>query len=572
MSDPPTITQPLPPTNIDTTTTTTRRKQLKKTVNIPQINNVYLSYTDFYRQNICLRKYKLSELKTLAKFHKLHISGTKPILIDRILKHFHLNMSAIKIQKTLRVFFVKRSFHLRGGAFKNRTMCVNNTDFFTLEPLDEIPFQEFFSYTDESNFTYGFNIQSLMSLLKRKGRSMINPYNRTKIPESVIGNMIRLYLYLIILFPENVGDEEKIPASRNTYLQPIVISLLLRGYYYGFPVNPRIRLSDPSTLSTANLSGGRATFEVSSEEAGSPLPSYQGDANTNTERAVLGRTRNGVGIDTGVDISILNSPELLANHTGLRPYGLGNISALGTTRVGLGESPVHPRYRLHRSTNEFIPQNTFITDAPTDIVRALEDTPNSSGDRMSPSELVVQRLQGTVAPLPNRTRTLPSSLMTLQTIEENDNHIRQTRQRMNEIRSKPINTRIQELFMEIDQLGNYTNVEWFTNLSIQEILLFYNQLHDLWRFRGRLSFQFKNRICPLGDPFVASPLPRQRQPLFDSQIEQLHGYCLNIMESLVFTASDVEDRRLGTLYVLIALTYVSIPARTALPWLYESMY
>ena len=538
MSDPPTITQPLPPTNIDTTTTT-RRKQLKKTVNIPQINNVYLSYTDFYRQTICLRKYKLSELKTLAKFHKLHISGTKPILIDRILKHFHLNMSAIKIQKTLRVFFVKRSFHLRGGAFKNRTMCVNNTDFFTLEPLDEIPFQEFFSYTDESNFTYGFNIQSLMSLLKRKGRSMINPYNRTKIPESVIGNMIRLYLYLIILFPENVGDEEKIPASRNTYLQPIVISLLLRGYYYGFPVKPRIRLTNPSTLST---------------------PSYQGDANANIERSVLGRTMNGVGIDTGVDISILNSPELLANHNGIRTYGLANISALGTTRVGLGESSVHPRYR-YRSTNEFLPQNTFITDAPTDIVRVLEDTPNSSGDLRSPS-----------APLPNRTRTLPSSLMTLQTIEENDNHIRQTRQRMNEIRSKPINTRIQELFMEIDQLGNYTNVEWFTNLSIQEILLFYNQLHDLWRFRGRLSFQFKNRICPLGDPFVASPLPRQRQPLFDSQIEQLHGYCLNIMESLVFTASDVEDRRLGTLYVLIALTYVSIPARTALPWLYESMY
>jgi hypothetical protein len=162
--------------------------------------------------------------------------------------------------------------------------------------------------------------------------------------------------------------------------------------------------------------------------------------------------------------------------------------------------------------------------------------------------------------------------MTLHNIEENENHVRQIRQRIIEIRSKPIDTRVSELFMEIDQLGNYTNVEWFMNLSIQEILLFYNQLHDLWRFRGRLSFQFKNRICPLGDPFVASPLPQPRNILLNSQIERLHGYCLNIMESLVFTASDVEDRRLGTLYVLIALTYVSIPARTALPWLYESMY
>jgi hypothetical protein len=485
ISDPPTITQSLPPTNIDTITTTTiRRKQLKKTANTPQINNVYLSYTDFYKQHICLHKYKLPELKTLAKFHKLYISGTKPILIDRILKHFYLNMSAIKIQKNLRVFFVKRSFHLRGEAFKNRSICVNNTDFFTLEPLDEIPFQEFFSYTDESNFTYGFNIQSLMSLLKRKGRGMINPYNRTKIPESVIGNMIRLYLYVIILFPENVGEEEKIPVSRNTYLQPIVISLLMRGYYYGFQVKSRIRLSDPSTLFTAP---------------------------PNPERYLDRRLVSG---------------------------GVTNTSVLGVTRSG---------YRLNRPTNELLPQNTIITDTPTETDRALEDTPN-------------------------RARTLPPSLITLQTIEENDNHIRQTRQRMSVIRSKPIPTRIQELFMEIDQLGNYTNVEWFTNLSIPELLLFYNQLHDLWRFRGRLSFQFKTRICPLGDPFVASPLPLPRQTLYDIQIEQLHGYCLNIMEALVFTASDVEDRRLGAMYILIALTYVSIPAHTALPWLYESMY
>jgi len=452
-----------PPTNIDTNP---KRKQLKTSPTTKQINNVLLSYTDFYKQNVCLTKYKLPELKTLAKFHRLYISGTKSVLIDRILKHFHLNISAIKIQKNLRVFFVKRSFHLRGLAFKDKTLCVNSTDFFTLEPLDEIPFEEFFSYTDSSNFTYGFNIQSLMSLLKRKGRSIINPYNRTKIPELVIGNMIRLYLYLIILFPENVGEEEKIPASRNIFLQPVNITFLLRGYYYGFPVKASLRPNNHISQSIVNPSSG----------------------------------------------TIRSDDQL--------------------------------RYRLHRSANEMVPQNTVITNVQVNQRENRTDTQ----------------------------RILPPSLMTLHNIEENENHVRHIRQRIIEIRSKPIDTRVSELFMEIDQLGNYTNVEWFTNLSIQEILLFYNQLHDLWRFRGRLSFQFKNRICPLGDPFVASPLPLPRHTLFDSQIEQLHGYCLNIMESLVFTASDIEDRRLGALYVLIALTYVSIPARTALPWLYESMY
>jgi hypothetical protein len=452
---------PLPtPTSVDTNP---KRKQIKKTSNIQiqQVNNVLLSYTDFYKQNVCLHKYKLPELKTLAKFNKLHISGTKTVLIDRILKHFHLNISAIKIQKNLRVFFVKRSFHLRGQAFKDKTLCVNNTDFFTLEPLDEIPFQEFFSYTDTSNFTYGFNIQSLMSLLKRKGRSIINPYNRTKIPEIVIGNMIRLYLYLIILFPDNVGDEEKIPTSRNTYLQPLNISLMLRGYYYGFP-------SKTPICAPVN-----------------PLP-------------------------------------------------------------GMSRVDEQYRYRLHTNNNEVIPQNTFIVEAP-------------------------ERLQGMQAlrPVYNQ-RVLPPSLMTLHNIEENDNHVRQIRQRILEIRSKPLDARISELFMEIDQLGNYTNVEWFTNLQRHELLVFLNQLHELWRFRARLSFQFKTRICPLGDPFAASSIPRQSRN--DDSTVQIRELCMNAMESLVFTASDIEDRKLGAMYVLIALTYVSVPAHNNLPWLFESMY
>jgi hypothetical protein len=462
---PPELVDPLhiitpPPTNIDTNP---KRKQLKTSPTSKQINNVLLSYTDFYKENICLNKYKLPELKTLAKFHKLHISGTKPILIGRILKHFHSNFSAIKIQKTLRMFFVKRSFYLRGGAFNDRMICVNKTDFFTLEPLDEIPFQEFFSYTDASNFTYGFNILSLMSLLKRKGRSIFNPYNRTKIPELVIGNAIRLYLYLIILFPENVSEEEKIPASRNIYLQSVNITLLLRGYYYGFPTKTSFRSNNRISHPTVN-----------------PLTEI--------------------------------------------------------TRV---EEPF--QYRLHRSANEIVPQNTVITDVQ---VNERE----------------------------NRTHTLrilPPSLLTLHNVEENENHLRQIRQRMIEIRSKPIDTRVSELFMEIDQLGNYTNVEWFTSLQISELRSFFDQLYDIWRYRGRLSFQFKNRLCPMGDPFVISNIPRST---YRYSIEQITVFCLNAMESLVFTASDIEDRKLGAMYILIALTYVSVPAHANLSWLYESMY
>jgi len=46
---------------------------------------------------------------------------------------------------------------------------------------------------------------------------------------------------------------------------------------------------------------------------------------------------------------------------------------------------------------------------------------------------------------------------------------------------------------------------------------------------------------------------------------------LQIMEHLAYTGVDQEFRKLGILYILTALTMVSIPARTAIPWLYDSM-
>ena len=44
--------------------------------------------------------------------------------------------------------------------------CVNDTDFYTLEPLESVERELFFSYKDESDIKYGFNIISLLLLIK----------------------------------------------------------------------------------------------------------------------------------------------------------------------------------------------------------------------------------------------------------------------------------------------------------------------------------------------------------------------------------------------------------------------
>ena len=47
---------------------------------------------------------------------------------------------------------------------------------------------------------------------------------------------------------------------------------------------------------------------------------------------------------------------------------------------------------------------------------------------------------------------------------------------------------------------------------------------------------------------------------------------LSIMEKLAYNAHDDENKKMGILYILSALTLVSEQARDAMPWLYASVY
>lgn len=450
--------------------------------------NVSLTYREYSKRRISLKSYKIIELKAVAKFNRLRITGNKPTLIQRIETCFCENQSAVRIQSHLRRFFVRRSFYLRGQGYRNCTMCVNETDFFTLEPLNEIPFQEFFSYTDEANFTYGFNLCSLMALLKRKGRSITNPYNRATIHEDIIGNIIRLYIYSLILYPDHLNEEDVRPSTRNPYVHPVSLNLLLRGYYFGFhssryEVRRRLSLEVPNN----------------DDDDNDTVMTVAAPRNTNT-------THHAFFVDN-------NHPRVEEEETTSRSTNVIAIRNL-VNEVFVNEQQQQQNHRI----------------------------------------------------LPH---TIPSPLFHARTLSDIE-HIGQISSRMVEIQSKTLPTRVQELFMEIDQLGNYTETAWFTQLTKRDCFYFYGHLYDTWRYRGRLSSSVKIRICPLGDPFINVMPVRMRMD--DVSEEQLRRGCITVMESMIYTAKDIDDRKLGALHVLLALTVVSIPARNNMPWLYESMY
>lgn len=181
-------------------------KKMKEKKELPDI---CLNYVDYKKENVNLNKYKLDELKSICKKHKLLITGTKKGLIEKLLSYFKQIESSIIIQKYFRRYIVFWSLRKRGPAFKNHKLCVNETDGYTLEPLEEIPKERFFSYMDSKGFIYGFDIVTLYNTVHKNPNKSVNPYTRELFGETVVKDIIFIFNSIKILFENVFTREEK---------------------------------------------------------------------------------------------------------------------------------------------------------------------------------------------------------------------------------------------------------------------------------------------------------------------------------------------------------------------------
>jgi hypothetical protein len=159
-----------------------RKRKVSKPKNndIPTINDL-----DSFKKN----NYTVPTLKSICKHYKLKISGKKPELIDRIHKFLCNSYNCIIIQKYFRAYLVRSYYKLIGPACKNRNLCKNDTDFFTLEEINDIPNSQFFSYKDNENI-WGFNILSIYNLFtKNNNKDVYNPYTREIINNNIFNNI-----------------------------------------------------------------------------------------------------------------------------------------------------------------------------------------------------------------------------------------------------------------------------------------------------------------------------------------------------------------------------------------------
>jgi hypothetical protein len=154
------------------------------TLEIPTINNY--NYLMMYNFNS-------KQLKVFSKYYKIKSSGNKSEQLIRLYTYLYFSSFIIKIQKNFRGSLVRKYKRLHGPASMNRKICTNQDDFITMEPIEEINYHQFFSYKDEDEFIYGFDLSSLYNLyLKTKNtdlKQFQNPYNRNTIPISAIKNI-----------------------------------------------------------------------------------------------------------------------------------------------------------------------------------------------------------------------------------------------------------------------------------------------------------------------------------------------------------------------------------------------
>ena len=84
----------------------------------------------------------------------------------------------------------------------------------------------------------------------------------------------------------------------------------------------------------------------------------------------------------------------------------------------------------------------------------------------------------------------------------------------------------------------------------------------------------KMEICPPhGTPFLGTPYHinvATNINLNNLTNDTLIKFNIQIIENLIRTSIDTDNKTLGALYVLSALTLVSYEARNAMPWLYEA--
>ena len=138
----------------------------------------------------------------------------------------------IYIQKIIKDKGLQKLNKLRGPGFLNKTLSNNESDFFTYDSREEIENKYYFSYKDEKEFIWFFDIRSFNKLIEMK---QPNPYTMLPIPKEVIKRSKKLIKLLHLNQSDELIDQKQLQLSRRQIVKQKCIDLFSdidnSGYY-----------------------------------------------------------------------------------------------------------------------------------------------------------------------------------------------------------------------------------------------------------------------------------------------------------------------------------------------------
>ena len=202
--------------------------KMKSWNKLEKVDSETMSIPKFNEFNMILQyNYNVQQLKTIVSHYKLKIGGNKSQLVTRIFSFLYLSHFITKVQKIMRGYLLRKYNKLHGPGFKNKSVCTNTTDFFTMDPLSELPNSQFYSFEDADGFIYGFDLLSVYNLIYKCDGQIKNPYNRLPISSANIEkfrSLLRLSRVLKIPICTEIKDiNEEVSIKKSVELRALTL-------------------------------------------------------------------------------------------------------------------------------------------------------------------------------------------------------------------------------------------------------------------------------------------------------------------------------------------------------------
>jgi len=125
--------------------------------------------------------------------------------------------------------------------------------------------------------------------------------------------------------------------------------------------------------------------------------------------------------------------------------------------------------------------------------------------------------------------------------------------------------KIKDVFYQINMLDNYTNHNWFKELSLFKLMELYLKMEDIWNYRSSMTMESKQKIVGNGVVFNIPPniIKYQKSKL------KLQNVILDEFLRMINEGINREEKKLGAILILTGLVEVSPDAADALPHLIQ---